>query len=691
MNIVKSRIFYLSLLVFILAPGLQHGQETKSLDYVIRSLGNIPFERRSLLADYGGFGSSILVRGMAETEKTALSFVVAVPLNAEFAVDAALALVKKLPSDPGGANILVAFLGDEFNSLPDEMGGISNKGLRDLLTLADMPENWVLCYIDIDTPPDNLIIIHGINGYVAPLEIVKPLPLIFKSRGIPWSFRIRYNEIYKLGLVKGPDALFVAWDEEINGFVLSGTARRKTIDNFPLRRFLYSGYNVPAEDLADCLLDYAGNMRTQVIKGDRHYSYLTPPWGRAFFLDARLTVALLLIIVGLAFLSFLVYSSRYSANLLFNIRLFFKFIWFFLLLLPLMIISVKISGYLYSLLLGALNPDIVNSSGSLNYAGAGLTALLAILLFILPSPALDYIRFPKRTRFYEVSAVIFITIGLFSAAFLDFSYVPVFLWAFIFVFIGAFFNKPAVVFVCIVMIPLIAFDALFNIIETGSYTIAELIISSSWATLDNWLAAFIIALFSLPLFLLIKRVSILMQKSKLHEPAIKKINHKKRLIIYSASFVLVIAAMVLQILMLPGKTLSERRTLIAGADSGLELTLDNVSFQDSTIITMHLKAKGNPVRFDVSIESEGDDSLLPVYSAPVPFERYDDGKKIIFSLGEHAPNPLTMEIVVPQNFEGLLSASAVYNIWDPALDPGVKPDTDDYVLIVSKKTDLSTN
>ena len=690
MNLLKNRLLYLTLLLFILTPVLQHGQDMENLDRVINTLGDIPFERRTLLADYGGFGSSILVRGgIAEPEKAALTFVVAVPLNAEFAVNTALSIVKKLPLG-GGASILVAFLGDEQNSLPDDMGGISNKGLRDLLTVADMPENWVLCYIDIDAAPDNLTILHGINGYVAPLEIIKPLPKIFKSRGIPWSFRIRYNEIYKLGLVKGPDALFVAWDSEINGFVLSGTPRRKTFDNVPLRKFIPSVNAISAEDLADCLLDYARDMHTQVIKGDRHYSYFTPPWGSAFFLDAGITVALLLVIVGLAFLFFLVYSSRYNANLLFNIRLFFKFIWFFLILLPLMVISVKIAGYLYSLILGVLNPDIFNAPGSLNYAGAGLTALLAFLLFILPSPALDYIRFPRKTRFYEVSAVIFISIGLFSAAFLDFSYVPVFLWAFIFVFIGAFIDNAAVVFICIVMIPLIAFDALFNIIETDSNIIAELVISSSWATLENWLAALIIALFTLPLFLLIKRVSILLQKSKIRDPDVK-FYHRKRLIVFTASIVIVIAAMVLQILKIPEKTPYDRRVLIAGGGSGMELELNSITFQDSIIITARLAAGGIPVRFDVSIESVNGGILMPVYSAPVPFDRDDDGKKIIFALGEHPPNPLTMEIVVPQNFEGLLSASAIYNSWDPAVDPGARPESDDYVLVVSRKTDLATN
>jgi hypothetical protein len=43
-----------------------------------------------------------------------------------------------------------------------------------------------------------------------------------------------------------------------------------------------------------------------------------------------------------------------------------------------------------------------------------------------------------------------------------------------------------------------------------------------------------------------------------------------------------------------------------------------------------------------------------------------------------------MEIVVPLEFHGRLELMAVYNTWDPAIDPGEKPISDNYVLRVSK-------
>jgi len=690
---IKRFLPLAALILFLLTPMLQFGQENQDLNRVIKALENIPYERRFLLSEYGGFGSSLIVRNTASPGKAELTFVVAVPLNAEFAVDTALAMAKKLRLESSNVNTIIAFLGDELNSLPADMGGTLNKGLRDLLTLAEMPENWVLCYMDANTRPDKIILRHGISGYVAPLEIIKPLPALFKTWHINWSFRIRHNEIYKLGLVRGPEALYAAWDSEINGFVLSG-------ENSPQNSSVnLSGKQenkgaspeagaVSAEELAGCLLEYSGYLRSPVIKGDRHYTYFTLPGGKTFFLGVEFTAALLLIITGLAFLFFLAHSARYNAMLLFNIRLLFRFMWLLLLLLPLLVITIKISGLLYSQLLGALKPQFIKSPGSVNYTGAALTLLLAVLFFFLSFPILDLIRFPRRAEFYGFSAVLFIFTGLISAAIMDFTYVPIFLWAFIFVFLGSFFKNRIIIIMCIIIIPLIALDALKNVLETRSSIIAALIISSNLKILNNWLAVLMFALFSLPPFMLARRLFIL--NKKVIAPAHRVVHHvKKRLIVFGSCITFVIAVMVIQISALPEKPLPVRRSAYDNSGAVLKLNLENVRFQDSRIITVHIEAIKKPVRFDVSIESMSDESLLPLYSAPVPFERDDGGKKIAFILGENPPNPFVMEIVVPLDFEGSINASAIYNSWDPAVDSDPKPGEADYTFTLTGNADMS--
>ena len=678
--LVLTGIFFISVLLYGQNP------DERNLNNVINALNGIPFERRSLLADYGGFGASILVRGKSnDPGESAGTFVLAVPLYAGFAVDTALALAQKLQDRETPVNVIVAFLGDEMNRLPPDQGGSTHKGLRDLLTLTDMPENWVLCYLDAEEPAQELVIRHGIKGYVAPLEIVRPLPSLFNARSIPWSFGILHNEIYKLGLVEGPEALSITWGEEVNGFILSGKSPPPPLDKNTEEK------KISPENLANFFLDYTLTLSFPVLNADRHYSSFVLPGGKTFFLSEGLTVLLLLVTTGILLVSFLLYSARYNTALFFHIRLFFKYFWIFVILPPLMVVSIKVSGLLYSLLLNFFGAP----SAATNYAGVMLVLLLALLFFFLPSPLLDLVRFPKRAQFYGLSAVIIVFIGLFFMAFLDFSFVPAFLWTFFFVFLGAFFSNPILAFICTVIAPLFSLSTLYNIIDSGGDNILLLFISSPWNSPDNWMAAIQTALIALPVFLLVKRVIIIIQK-KARRGREQKSNRKYRLIIIPVSIFLVFSVMVLQILFVPkNKTGAERRYITeetgdGTSDSGiLHLAMENVIFQNSRIITLRLGARGNPVRFDISLESADGEGLLPVYSAPVPFEREDEGRKINFSLGEYAPNPLTMEIVVPVNFDGMLKTEAVYNARDPDIDSARGNSSNDYILRVAKTVTLN--
>ena len=695
--------------LFILLPVFLQGQspDENNLEIVISSLreNSIPFELRSLLSDYGGFGSSIIVRSpgfgeiskssgsainstetasSAETAGSAGTVVFAVPLYAEFAVNTALVLAKKAYETGAGFSnndILVAFLGDEYSKLPINSGGITHKGLRDLLTLNDIPENWVLCYLDAESVPDKLLLRHGNQGYVAPLEIIKPLPLLFRNLGIPWSFRIRFNELYKLGLVEGPVPLLITWDEEINAFVLSENNRAKR--NSP---------GILPEDLAEVLLDYSAAVNFPILITDRHYSIFSFPGGRIFFLGEGHTVILLLITIGICLILFLIYSARFNAIFLFHIRLFFKSVWVFIILLPLLVVSIKASGLFYSMLFFKFGPSLPDTS-AINYAGAGLTILLAILIFNLPSPVLNLIHFPKRAQFYGVSAVIYVIIGMSISAFLDFSYVPVFLWSFFFIFLGVSLSSPVQVFICVFLAPLFAMGALLNIFQTGAGRIVALFISPFWNNPDSWSASLQTALLSLPLFLLYKRGTILIKRNKNLglEQRPRRIN---RLVIVSILSVIVIGIMLIEVHFYPENSILHENRIIY-EESGtrdpievIDLSLNDILFQDSRIITLNIFARGDPIRFDIFLESKNQTGLLPVYSATVPFLREEDGRKIFFSLGEYPPNPLGMEFVVPINFEGSLTINAIYDLYDKTIDPDKPPASDNYVLTVVKEAGI---
>ena len=694
LTLLFSCFLFITISISLSADG-RASQEGENLRRTLRFLNELPNtsfirEERSLLADYGGFGSSLLVSAIAAgADESAGTFVFAIPLDADFAIDTALAMVERFPGNP--VNVLVAFLGGEKNELPKDMGGITHRGLRDLLTKTDTPENWVLCYFDAYSPPARLVISHGIRGYVTPLELITPLPSLFTPRSIPWSFRIRQNAVYKLGLVEGPEALAITWGEGVNGFVLSGVNQTGKNEN---------GEAILPRDLADILLAYAASLDFPVLNPEKHYSFMAFPGGRFFFINELIMVALMLAAVAIFLSLYLFYSVRYNAVLLFHIRLFFRYFLIFTILLFLLVISIKLSGILYYSLATVLN----TSSGTSNHAGGiVLTMLLSLLIFYFSSNVLSILRFPLRERFYKFAAVIFLFLGILSAILQDFSYIPVFLWVFTFFLLGVMVSNPVLVFVFALSLPLFALITLSNIFIADNERLTELFIGSVFRTQDSWLVIFQSSLLIFPIFLLVKRgimlSGILLRKKQKHSDKTRSFILRlfqarltRKNIIIPALVAVVVLAMVVQIVMPERGVSPERRFIAEGPESEnkenvphpvLTLSIEDVAFQDSRIITLHLAARGSPVRFDVSIVSRTERILLPLYSTPVPFERSDDGMRINFFLGERPPNPLVIEIVVPQDFDGSLEAAAIYNSWDPAIDLLEEPASDNYILRVS--------
>jgi len=679
------------ILMFSHIPVLIHGETTEKENYsrVLEafsgnsaSVNMVSLEERPLLADFGSFGSSLLVRSRdtPALNRAQGTFVFAVPLDAEFAVDTALSLTGLLKKTDSRVNILVAFLGGERIKLPDDLftsSGtntvtISHSGLRDLLTLADLPENWVLCYFDADEAPESLLLRQGGRGYLAPLDIIKPLPSLFRSFNIPWSFTIRFNSIYKLGLVEGPEVLAVAWEEEVNGFVLSG---EKT----------GAGETLAPEVLAELMLNYAASLNFPILSPDRHYSSLPLPDGRFFFATEGITAVILLSIVAIILLLYLLYSARNNAILVYHFRLFLKNFWFFMVPLPLLIICLKASSFTYSLVFNAMVSKTYSVPlGAANYAGLGLSLILAIILFFLSLLVLNRMRFPQRARFYGFAAVIFSVLGILSAALLDFAYVPFFIWAFVFISIGVVVSNPILIFIFALLAPVLAIFAFFNILQTGSARLAELFIFSPLQAIEGWIVTIQLALLILPVLLLFTRGIIIFQKSFQKSLSLfinKLLNRKTRYIVLSILAAILVLVMAAQISIFKRKNPVEERSITEvfeteGDNSILTFLIDDVVFQDSRILTINLAARGDPIRFDLSLESMSEKPLLPVYSSPVPFEKTDDGKEINFILGEGPSNPFVMEIVLPLDFEGSLKATAIYN------------DSANYFLIAGKNISL---
>jgi hypothetical protein len=342
---------------------------------------------------------------------------------------------------------------------------------------------------------------------------------------------------------------------------------------------------------------------------------------------------------------------------------------------------MKVSSFAYSMIFNAIAFNAYNAhSAATNYAGLALSLMLAIVVFLLPLPVLARLKFPQRARFFGFAAVIFSAFAILQAVYLDFAYAPFFIWAFIFISMGAIVSNYILIFIFAFFAPILANFALVNILQTGSARLAELFIFSPWQVLEGWIVTIQLALLILPVLLLFIRGIILFQKSSVK---IKIPNRKIRHIVLSILAAVLVLTMVLQILIFRYKNPAEKRSIseiteTEDDNSVLTLLIDDVVFQDSRILTMNLAASGDPVRFGVSLESMDEKTLLPVYSAPVPFERTDDGRMIYFILGEGPSNPFAMEIVLPLDFEGFLKATAIYN------------DSENNFLIADKKISLET-
>ncbi|GHU64936.1 hypothetical protein FACS189447_02930 [Spirochaetia bacterium] len=663
----KVSIFPLVLFIVLLFPALVTAQEDDGLIRALREI-NAPFEERFLLQDYGGFGSSLHVRLRAANNGESGTFVLAVPRNKPYAVETALRFIKQAMAQGSltrQTDFLIAFLGDEENRLPPDQGGLSHKGLRDLLSLPDMPETWILCNMDFEAPPDKVLIHQGDGDYIAPLDMVRPLPPLFKSRNINAEFEIRYNELYKLDLVRSHEELTLPWEEEINSIYFSaGYSKGGT------------GFIAPdPETFAGLLLEYSESLGFPVQNPDRHYGFFSFPGlkNTIFFSETAAALALL-VIAALLLFSTLVYTAVYRAVFFYNLRLFLRHAWIFIIFFPLLIMILQGSGFFYSLLLKFLQRPVQ----SFGFSGAALAVLLAVWLLYIPSHLLDIFHIPKKQNFYGASAMILAGIGLLIAAILDFTYIPVFLWAFVFTFIGSFINKPGVIIISALLIPLQAIGALYNLAETSNSTLARIFLNAS--SPGSWAVSAQIAALSLPFILLLKRSAVLFNK-------------KQRRVTIPLWFrfcflAAVLGSMTIHILFLPKNTPVQTRRL--NENFGVAISLEEVFFQESRIAEIRIEAPGNPVRFDLFLEADGRSPL--VYSAPCPFNSITD-TTIAFSLGENPPNPFTAEIVLPRELTGKFRVAAVYDRYDPLLDPEDNPGsdsgTDDYILWITGNVPLT--
>jgi hypothetical protein len=244
-----------------------------------------------------------------------------------------------------------------------------------------------------------------------------------------------------------------------------------------------------------------------------------------------------------------------------------------------------------------------------------------------------------------------------------------FVWAFVFTFAAACFKKPVLIRLCALLAFFMGFAALLTVIQAGNRRLGLFIFSGNTAFI------LYIALISLPVFITLKRGALLRSRETGEEKFLPDILKQMtgpgavlkftvpRLVLPAAAA----AALALSVHFLARSPapLSGRRVLEDEPESALVLDLDVLdrTFLERRTLNITLSAPGDPLRFNLRLDSAAGGEMPVIYSAPMPFRYIEDSpsrSSIEFILGEGPPNPFATEIVLPAGFAGFLRAEALY-------------------------------
>jgi hypothetical protein len=655
-------------------PPLLHGNVLEDsrralLENTLRER-KIPFETRSLFTGFGGFGSSIhvlLPASPAAGEKKSGSFILALPLSftgddgreLPYAFEAALGFIDRARGEGLPIDAMVAFLGDEWSELPVDRNApylghqAPHLGLMDLLSRLELPEDAAMIYLDLYGARGELVIHHGARRTLAPLNILMPLVRFCGEEDIAYTLAVNANELYKLGLADGPSALEFALGRELPALCLTGGAS-------------------PAGDLQNLdalLFDYARSVEPGTENPDYHY-LVFQALGRFFFVSEYATALLFLAAAALFFFAALIYSVALRYRLTVQWEIFLKRSWILLLYWLMLVLALKGAALLFRVVSRGTDPALLGESALLFYVAAVLQLVAGVSLFMVFSFLGNCIHVPQRENFYGSSAVILVIVEILLAAYIDITFIPMFIWAFVFTFLAACIRKPALIRLCVLLAFFQGSAALSTLVRTGNRRLGFLIFSGNTAFI------LYVALVSLPFLITLKRGALLAArragKQKTPGELRKELTSPKALIKRLAPRLILFAsaaALGIGVYFFARNPIDPAggMTVVNESDSGgiLAMSVLDRTFLERRILNITLKAPPNPLRFNLFVEGVQGGEIPLIYSAPMPFRYIEDPFSqdrsfVEFILGEGPPNPFSTEIALPIDFAGFLRAEALY-------------------------------
>jgi len=676
----------------------------------------IPFTRRVLRPRAGGFGVSLTTDFASPSSQntdgsTIDTVIVAVPLSSgrntkstmpgfglgialEFS---ALAAVKGNP-----VHLITAFLADERTELPPDLESNGTQpgftGLREFAASISDPERTVFIYLDPGAEMVPLALRHGSKGSVAPFGVVSALLGAFKKRSIQFPIELPYNELYRLSLIKGSDALLVLNESRFQAVAIS-----------PAHAYGINarGATPSAKEAALALYDSLEGLSKVPVEADRRYTLL----GLGLLVlpvSEKTSLALFIAVAALSLGFLLIHSLTHRTLLIERWRVFIQRSWTVLLFFLILFCGIRLSGLILDIVLSRAGV----SSSTIPYGSAAMKLLLSFGLYYLVSLFSEWLPIPHHAHFYGTAASVCLAIGALIAAGLDFTYVPLVLWAFTFAFISSSVHSYSLAFLAAVIAPIQIVGALACAAGSGDPGVALAFLSGE--PLVELYAAFII----LPFLLLSRRGSILM-RSRLGTEKRNRFLHQaiNRTIFIMGNMIALLVfsrAVVLAETRLPvalRETLDGRaRTLDFAKDSyksggvrvfdtyghreapaedtlpielstafPLEIHSSEQFYLDRRLVRLSIKTFGRPARIDLSMSAV---KPLSVYSSPVPYQLSVNGHTAYFALGEQPPNPLEIDLTLPAETVATFKATAHFTVSPvPVFTEPAHPI--DYVLSVS--------
>jgi hypothetical protein len=662
-------ILFFFTLLFFCPPVFLHANvledSRRALLVNILNERGIPFETRSLFAEFGAFGSSLHVPLPASPEageKKPGVFILALPLSFTgddgrefpYAFEAALNFIGRVRAEGLQTDVMVAFLGDEWPVLSADQSA-RHLGLGDLYSRLELPEDAAMIYLDMYRESGELLIHHGSRRTLAPLNILRPLARICDSLAIPYALAVNANELYKLGLVDGPSVLEFALPRELPALYLAGGR---------------SAAGGGIRNLDAMLFEYALSAGSGTESPDYHY-LIFQIHRRFFFVSEYATALFFFTVAALFFFAALTYSVVFRRRLAIQWKVFFKRSWILLIYWLMLVLALKAAALIFRALMHGADPALFGGTSLVFYAAAGLQLLLGISLFILFSFLGNLIYVPRRANFYGSSAVILVIVELLLSAHIDITFIPVFVWALAFTFLGACIKKPVLIWICALLTFVLGVTTLLTIIRTGNRRLGFLIFSGN--------TAFILyaALISLPFFITLKRGALLFARrtgaGKSSPELGRQLSGPRAVLrLIAPRLVLSVSAAValgISVYFFTRNPIAAagRRTVEDEPESAavLAMNVGERTLLERRTLNITLSAPGNPLRFNLYLEGAPGNEMPVIYSAPMPFRYLEDDSSanrssIEFILGESPPNPFATEIVLPINFAGFLRAEAVY-------------------------------